>query len=136
MSVDTEAVQTCVLLLTPVGQDVELHGVVRLLCESGQDEGLQGFSTPVVPEASQEGFFFFSRLGLDALQDGARPAAALVLMVNTRGFRFTSGQTHVDFKVFGGRFDVAGGGVGDRGVLQRHVRDSDGMGQRDGQRAL
>lgn len=130
VSVDTEAVQTRVLLLTPVGQDVELHGLVRLLRESGQGEGLQGFSTLVVHEASQEGFF--SWLGLEALQEAPAPA----LMVKARGCRCTTGQTHVDFKVFGGRFDLAGGGVGDGGVLQRHVRDSDGVRQRDGQRAL
>lgn len=70
MSVDTEAVQTRVLLLTPVGQDVELHSVVGLLCEFSQGEGLQGFSTLVVHEASQEGFF--SWLGLDALQEGRK----------------------------------------------------------------
>lgn len=62
---DTEAVQTCVLLLTPVRQDVEFHGVRHLLCWILQGEHLRLFSTAVVHEASKKHLFFW--LGLDAL---------------------------------------------------------------------
>lgn len=40
MSVDAEAVQAGVLLLTPVGEDVEFHGIVHLLSRILEDEGL------------------------------------------------------------------------------------------------
>lgn len=66
MSVDTEAVQTRVLLLTPVGEDVEFHGLVHLLSRILQDEGLRWFSKLVVGEVSQKGFLF--QLDLDPLQ--------------------------------------------------------------------
>lgn len=66
MSVDTEAIQTRVLLLTPVGEDVELHGLVHLLSGVLQDEGLRWVSKLVVGEVSQEDFLF--QLCAEALQ--------------------------------------------------------------------
>lgn len=74
---DTEAVQTRVLLLTPVGEDVEFHGLVRLLSGILQGEGLRRLSKLVVGEVSQEGFLF--RLGPDALQGNQSQVRAQLL---------------------------------------------------------
>lgn len=42
-----------------------------------------------------------------------------------------TGNTHIDFKVFGGGVDAAGGGVVARQVVQGHMSYRDGVRQRD-----
>lgn len=132
MTVDTEAVQTRVLLLTPVGEDVELHSLVHLLSGILQDEGLRWLSKLVVGEVSQEGFRL--PLELDPLQGNQSPIRSQIPAGSLTPT--LERNTHVDFEISGGRPDLAGGGVGALGVLQRHLRDSDGVRQRDGHRPL
>lgn len=97
MSVDTEAVQTRVLLLTPVGEDVELHGLVHLLSRILEDEGLRRFSKLVVGEVSQEVLLF--QLDLDPLQVNQSRIRSQISLAGPQAW---DRSTHVDFKVPGG----------------------------------
>ena len=127
MTVDAEAVQTCILLLTPVGEDVKIHSLVHLLTGILQDKGLRRFSELVVGEVSQKGFLF--QLPLNPLQVNQSSIRSQV--PDQASPQPWDCNTHVDLKISGGRLDLAGGGVGALGVLQGHVRDSYGVRQRD-----